>query len=84
MRAPHQIAINSFGNVYLSDSNGNQILKYYDNGTFIGTIGSEGTEPGKFNTPHGIAIDPNNNMYVTDMKNYRVQVFDSKDSFVRQ
>lgn len=50
MRAPHQIAINSFGNVYLSDSNGNQILKYYDNGTFIGTIGSEGTEPGKFNT----------------------------------
>jgi DNA-binding beta-propeller fold protein YncE len=23
-------------------------------------------------------------MYVTDMKNYRVQVFDSKDSFVRQ
>jgi tripartite motif-containing protein 71 len=23
-------------------------------------------------------------MYVTDMKNYKVQVFDSKDSFVRQ
>ena len=33
MRAPHQIANKSLGNVYLSDSNGNQILKYYDNGT---------------------------------------------------
>jgi DNA-binding beta-propeller fold protein YncE len=56
-RAPRQIAINSLGNVYLTDSNGNQLLKYQDNGTFIGTIGSEGTEPGKFNTPHGIAFD---------------------------
>jgi tripartite motif-containing protein 71 len=72
------------GNVYLTDSNGNQLLKYHGNGTFIGTIGSEGTELGKFNTPHGIAFDPSNNMYVTDMKNFRIQVFDSNDSFVRE
>src|SRR6187431_2745457 len=84
MRAPHQIAVNSVGNVYLTDPNGNQILKYYDNGTFIGTIGSAGTDPGKFNGPHGIAIDAKDNFYVTDMKNYRIQVFDNKDSFVRQ
>ena len=83
-RAPHQIAVNSLGIVYLTDPNGNQLLKYHDNGTFIGGIGSEGTEPGKFKTPHGIAFDPNNNMYVTDMKNYRIQVFDNKDSFIRE
>src|SRR5437867_5316265 len=84
MRAPHQIAVNSLSKVFLTDSNGNQILKFYDNGTFIGTLGSKGVGPGQFNTPHGIAIDANDNIYVTDMKNYRVQVFDSKDTFVRQ
>ncbi|HKX21293.1 MAG TPA: 6-bladed beta-propeller, partial [Nitrososphaeraceae archaeon] len=40
--------------------------------------------PGEFNSPHGIAIDANNSIYVTDMKNYRIQAFDSKDNFVRQ
>ena len=83
-RAPHQIAVNSLGIVYLTDSNGNQLLKYHDNGTFIGTIGSAGVGPGKFSTPHGIAFDPSNNMYVTDMKNYRIQVFDANDSFIRE
>jgi DNA-binding beta-propeller fold protein YncE len=83
-RAPHQIAVNSIGNLYLSDPKSNQLLKYQDNGTFLGTIGSKGTTPGKFSTPHGISFDSNDNIYVTDMKNYRIQVFDSNDSFIRE
>ena len=71
--------------VYLTDRNGNQILKYYSNGTFIETIGSKGVGAGQFNVPHGIAIDSDNDdVYVTDMKNHMVQVFDSNDSFIRQ
>jgi tripartite motif-containing protein 71 len=62
-----------------------KILKFYFNGTFIETIGSKGAEPGQFDGPHGIAIDSgNDNVYVTDMKNHRVQVFDSNDYFIRQ
>ncbi|HJR83960.1 MAG TPA: hypothetical protein VJ772_01185 [Nitrososphaeraceae archaeon] len=38
----------------------------------------------KFSTPHGIAFDHGDNMYVTDMKNYRIQVFNNKDTFVRE
>ena len=49
------------------------------------SIGSKGPGPGQFDGPHGIAIDSDNdNVYVTDMKNHRVQVFDSNDSFIRQ
>ena len=84
-RSPHQIAVNSMGIVYLTDRNGNQILKFYPNGTFMETIGSKGAEPGQFDGPHGIAIEADNDdVYVTDMKNHRVQVFDSNDSFIRQ
>jgi DNA-binding beta-propeller fold protein YncE len=84
LRSPHQIAVNLIGIVYLTDRNGNQILKYYSNGTFIETIGSKGATPGQFDGPHGIAIDSDNdNVYVTDMKNHRVQVIDSNDSFIR-
>jgi tripartite motif-containing protein 71 len=63
-----------------------QILKLGDNGTFIGTIGSKGGKPRQFNGPHGIAIDSSNNdtVYLTDMKNSRIQALDSNDAFVRQ
>jgi tripartite motif-containing protein 71 len=37
-RFPHQIAVNSIGTVYLTDRNGNQVLKFYDDGTFIRTL----------------------------------------------
>jgi DNA-binding beta-propeller fold protein YncE len=72
------------GIVYLTDRNGNQTLKFYSNGTFIETIGLK-AGPGQFHGPHSIAIDSDNdNVYVTDTKNHRVQVFDSNNSFIRQ
>src|SRR5437867_8064307 len=72
------------GIAYLTDRDGNQILKFHANGTFIEAMGSKGSGPGQFDGPHGIAIDSHDNIYVTDMKNYRVQVFDNNDTFVRE
>jgi len=37
--APHQIAVNSNGLIYLTDRDGNQLLKFSPNGTFVETIG---------------------------------------------
>ena len=84
LRTPHQIAVNSLGNVYLTDTRGNQILKFSNDGSFMGTMGSKGIKPGEFNSPHGIAIDSHNNIYLTDMKNSRIQVFNSSDKFIRE
>ena len=50
----------------------------------MGTMGSKGIKPGEFNSPHGIAIDSDNNIYLTDMKNSRIQVFNSSDKFIRE
>ena len=45
--------------------------------------GERGTGPGQFNTPHAIAIDRNDNVYVGDRTNRRIQVFDTEGKFLR-
>ena len=39
--------------------------------------------PGQFNLPHAIAIDRNDNIYVGDRSNRRIQVFDTDGKFLR-
>jgi len=45
--------------------------------------GTKGTAPGQFNLPHAIAIDRNDNIYVGDRSNRRIQVFDTEGKFLR-
>ena len=39
--------------------------------------------PGQFNTPHNIGVDRQNNVYVADRNNRRIQVFDRDGNFQR-
>jgi DNA-binding beta-propeller fold protein YncE len=64
--------------------NGNQILKFDKDGNFIKVLGSKGSGEGQFIHPHGMVFDSNNNMYITDMGNYRIQVFDNNFSLITQ
>ena len=49
-----------------------------------GTGGVHANEnPGQFNTPHNIAIDRENHVYVADRGNRRIQVFDRDGNFER-
>src|SRR5690606_9155647 len=49
--------------------------------TFRLIIGAQGTSPGKFQSPEGIALDTSGNIYVTDTGNDRIQVFSSNGIF---
>ncbi len=45
-------------------------------GQFLGGLGdAQGTEPGQFLAPHGVAITPNGELFVVDTYNHRVQKF---------
>ena len=44
-------------------------------GHFLTSFGGEGTEPGKFKYPSGLAVDSSGFVYVCDNWNNRVQVF---------
>jgi DNA-binding beta-propeller fold protein YncE len=82
---PTDVAWDSAGNIFVADGYGNsRIAKFDKNGRFIKSWGSRGTEPGQFNIPHAIAIDAQNNVYVGDRENKRIQVFDSDGNFKTQ
>src|SRR5688572_904219 len=44
---------------------------------FVAQWGQQGSEPGQFHFPIGIAISPTDEIYVTDHYNNRVQKFDT-------
>jgi hypothetical protein len=75
----------SAGNTYISDGYINsRIAKVDKNGNWIKSWGEPGNQPGQLNTPHSIAIDAQDNIYVADRGNGRIQVFDTEGKFLRQ
>ena len=82
---PADIAWDSSGNIFVADGYGNsRIAKFDKDGVFISSWGQRGSEPGQFNVPHSIAIDSQNNVYVADLGNKRIQVFDNAGKFKTQ
>jgi hypothetical protein len=83
-RQPTDVAWDSDGNIYITDGYINsRVAKYDKNGDWVKSWGTKGTGPGQFNLPHSIAIDRNNNVYVGDRSNRRIQVFDTDGKFLR-
>jgi hypothetical protein len=77
---PTDVAWDPQGNIFVSDGYVNhRVVKFDKSGRFVKQVGSEraGAEPSQFNTPHGIAVDANGNVYVADRGNNRMQVFDN-------
>jgi DNA-binding beta-propeller fold protein YncE len=75
----------SAGNTYISDGYVNsRIAKVDKEGNWLTSWGEPGSQPGQFNTPHSIAADAQNNIYVADRGNRRIQVFDTDGKFLRQ
>ena len=60
------------------------VLKFDKTGKFIKSWGGKGTGPGQFEVAHGIAIDAQGLLWVTDRENQRIQIFDGDGKFVRE
>jgi DNA-binding beta-propeller fold protein YncE len=86
---PNDILVDSKGYIYLlcgdfyrkqcwivkvNPENNEQIISYGKNGLLGGSFGKE---TGFFNKAMAFAIDDDDNLYVSDSKNARVQIFDS-------
>jgi DNA-binding beta-propeller fold protein YncE len=83
-REPTDVAWDSRGNTYISDGYINsRVAKFDMHGQWVKSWGEPGTEPGQFHLPHAIAIDNNDNVYVGDRSNHRIQVFDTDGKFLR-
>jgi len=79
------VAWDSAGNTYISDGYINsRIAKVDKDGNWLTSWGEHGNKPGQFDTPHSIAVDAQDNIYVADRGNHRIQVFDPTGKFLRQ
>ena len=81
---PQGVAVDSSGNVYVTDELNHRIQKFDSDGTFITEWGSEGEGYGQFNTPMGVAVDSSDNVYIGDGGNNRIQKFDSEGTFITE
>jgi len=65
------------GDVYITDGYGNaRVHRYSADGRHIVSWGEAGVAPGEFQIPHNVVIDADENVFVTDRENNRLQVFD--------
>ena len=90
---PHEIRFDSKGDLYIVERDNHVVrrinMKAGIIATFAGTPGSTGfsgdggpATKAQFNQPHGIAIDPADNLYVCDVVNNRVRRVDGKTGVI--
>ncbi len=79
---PMGIAFDADGNVYVSDDQGDQVLKFDPQGKLLQTFGSSGSAPGKLKIPEYIMVDADGNLWVPEVENNRVSVFAPDGSFL--
>jgi NHL repeat-containing protein len=66
------------GNIFVSDGYGDsRVVKYDKNGRYVRSVGTRGSGPLQFNTPHAISVDAKGMVYVADRGNSRIQVLDN-------
>ncbi len=80
---PRSVAVAPNGAIFVADTGNKRILAYDPGGQKLLTFGGEGSEPGQFVEPVGLAVDPRRKiLYVADTGNHRVQSFDLEGKFL--
>ncbi|MFT5320490.1 MAG: hypothetical protein ACI934_000626 [Pseudohongiellaceae bacterium] len=83
---PNDLAWDSQGNLYVAQGHGRgepRVLKFDSQGNFIRQWGSRGEAIGQFVVAHAIQIDDQDNIYVADRENFRIQIFDTDGNYLR-
>jgi DNA-binding beta-propeller fold protein YncE len=83
---PSGVAIARNGDIFVADGHGGdsnaRVVKFSKSGKFLMEWGKKGSGPGEFDTPHAIAVDSHERVYVADRSNNRIQVFDANGKFI--
>ena len=80
MKYPKGIAIDDTDNIYVSSEH--KLQKFTSSGTLIKCVGQWGMKEGEFDGPHTVTLY-DNQVYVCDYNNDRIQVFDLNLNFVQ-
>jgi sugar lactone lactonase YvrE len=73
---PTGVAIASTGELFISDGYGNRrVHRFSADGTLLNSWGEPGSAPGQFALVHFITADADDNLFICDRENHRIQVF---------
>jgi tripartite motif-containing protein 71 len=75
LQGPIAVCIDKAGRLWVSAVCG-RIQHFSATGKYLGGFGAEqGSKPGQFLAPHGLALDSRSHLYVVDAYNHRIQKF---------
>ena len=80
---PQYLAVDSEGNIYVTDLGNKRVQKFSSDGEFLTTWGKSGTLAGEFHYPSGIAVDENF-VFVADRDLNKIQKFDHDGNFISE
>lgn len=69
--------------LYVTDIKQSQVFKFALDGTKLLTIGKGGEKVGELRAPNAVTLDKNNNIFVCDTGNQRIQKFSKKGKFIK-
>ncbi len=89
---PSGIAVLRTGNIVVTDGYGNnRVILFGKDGRFIKQVGKaaggpadKGTAAGQWTLPHKLAVDAEENLYIIDRENKRLQVYDKDLNYLRE
>lgn len=84
LQDPGGVAVNSRGELFISDREAHVIWVYDQEGECQAVLGEEGRGPGQFRRPGQVVLGPRGLLYVADVGNNRVQVLEQDGTFVSQ
>ena len=81
---PWGVAVDSSGNILVSDKGRNMAFKFTNDGKYLQTLVQEGPADGQLQHPHGIALDSSGNFYIADQVHANVQKFSPDGKFLQK
>jgi DNA-binding beta-propeller fold protein YncE len=83
---PSDVTVSPYtGLIYVADGDGNtRVHVFAPDGTHLRSWGEPGKSPGQFATPHSIAVDAEERVYVGDRDTGRILIFTSEGEFVTE
>ena len=81
--SPCDIACDSAGDVYVSDTDNHRIQVFTRDGCYLRQFGKEGSGPGELNGPIGICIDSADIVYVGELHNQRISVLTTDGEWIK-
>lgn len=81
MSKPMDVASNS-SFTYVTDTNNKRVLAFDVGGNLLFSFGEQGTGKGQFHFPYGISTDNKGRVFVADLYNGNISIFDEKGKFI--